>query len=253
MRKVGNEIVLATDNAGLFVTQNKMTSWKDISQGLMTKKINTLFVDGDEIYVGLYHEGVSMRKLKDGYWNAYNANLPNRNIRAIVKVKDELVVGTDMGIFKSEGHMSSWNGKHLGEQCSSLNLIGNKIIAGTVKGVLMSIDGGETWKYVHKRGAIHNTTVEEKNIYAMYTSGDVFVSDTSGRRWREIIYSPREGSYVYDVADLNGQVFMSNHHGVLFSKNKGRDWQLVSPEERFVFMDFLVVGDKVYGCTRSRK
>lgn len=251
IEKMGHELILATENAGLFMTENNKSSWKDIGKGLPSKKINTLYVSGDEIYIGLYHEGVTMWKLNSPYWNSYNNNLPNRNVLAIVKVKDELVVGTDMGIFKSSGHIQSWTGKHIGEQCVSLNISGDTLYAGTVKGVMMSKDSGETWAYIQKGGAIHTTILQERKIFASYTSGDLYMSDNWGRTWNKIAYSPREQTFVYSLVNAVDQLIMSNGYGVFHSATSANKWDLIYPEKNYSFVDFAAHDHVVFGATKK--
>ena len=252
IEKVGHELVLASENAGLFMTFNNKSSWKDISTGLATKIINTLYVKGDEIYIGLSHEGVTMWKLNSSYWNSYNSNMPNRNVRAIIKVGDELVIGTDMGIFKSNDHIQSWTGKFVGEPAVSLVMTGDTLYAGTAKGVLISLDGGEHWKYVHKGGSIHSLTLQGNNLYALYSSGDVFMGSNQGRTWKEIEYSPRDQSYIHSLVKAGDHFLMSNNHGVFQSANGKKDWQLVFTTEKYWFVDMVADDQVVYGAAQMK-
>ncbi len=250
IEKAGQELVLAIDNTGLFMTENNRTSWKDISNGLAVKKINTLYVSGDEIYIGLYYEGVTMWKLKSAYWNSYNNNLPNRNVLAIIKWKDELVIGTDMGIFKSSGHLQTWTGKYVGEQVVSLQATGDTIYAGTPTGVLRSKDGGEQWSFVHQNGGIHRLATEGNLIYAFYNSGDVYLSDNGGRTWNPIDLNPQGHLPVYGFINADDNFLLSNDAGVYRSKNGGLDWKLIYPDPGKLFADFTTFDHIVYGTTR---
>jgi hypothetical protein len=193
-----------------------------------------------------------MWKLNSTFWNSYNSNMPNRNVRAIVKVGDELVIATDMGIFKSNDHIQSWTGKFVGEPAVSLVKSGDTLYAGTLKGVLISLDGGEQWKYVHKGGAIHSLSIQDKKLYALYTSGDVFLSDNLGRSWKEIQYSPRDQSYIYALVKAGEHFLISNSHGVFQSKNGKRDWQLIFQPENYWFVDLVVDDQVVYGATSTK-
>ena len=50
----GKEIVMATDNLGLWLSSENRTTWKEIGERLPAKKINALYVSGEEIYAGVY-------------------------------------------------------------------------------------------------------------------------------------------------------------------------------------------------------
>jgi hypothetical protein len=251
IEKVGHELVLASSNAGLFMTEQHKSKWKDIGTGLATKNINTVYVVGDEIYIGLNHQGVTMWKLNTSYWTSYNNNLPNRNVLAILKMKDELVIGTDMGIFKSSDHIQTWTGKYIGETVFSLIMTGDTLYAGTVKGVLISKDGGENWSYIHKGGVVHALALQNKILFAQYTSGDLFRSENWGKSWDPINYSPREQSFLYHIVAADDNLLMSNNYGVFRSKNGGSDWLLIYPQKEYAFVDFTADDHVVYGTTRK--
>jgi hypothetical protein len=61
LAKKGNEIVLATDNRGLFITHQNRTSWKSVSQSLPTLKINSLHISN--VRIGFKHADTSPFKI----------------------------------------------------------------------------------------------------------------------------------------------------------------------------------------------
>jgi len=62
---------------------------------------------------------------------------------------------------------------------------------------------------------------------------------------------PKEGGYIYELAKVGNTLLMSNNYGLFKSTDGGNIWQNYLPEERFVFFDFLVVDNTVYGITRQ--
>ena len=249
--QLGSELVMTTVENGLFMTENHGSHWKDISTGLATKKINTLFISGNEIYLGLYHEGVTMWKLNSSYWNSYNLNLPNRNVIAITKVKDELLVGTDMGIFKSSGHLQTWVGKLMGEKVTSLQAKGDTIFAGTGKGVMVSEDGGEQWTYVHKSGQVYALTLIDHFLYAQFASGDLYRVDTRGNNWKKIDYGEKDKTPVYCILKVNDHYLISTQQGIFTSDNGENKWNLIYPTQSYWFADMVMKDQILYGAIRS--
>jgi photosystem II stability/assembly factor-like uncharacterized protein len=249
--KKGTEIVLATDNRGLFISENNRTAWKNIGQSLPGRKVNALHVSGDELYVGLHGQGVFVSSDNGGAWRPLNQGLPNLNVRAFVKHQSALVAGTDAGIFKKQEGATTWTQQFSGAQINSLNQEEGKIIAGTTVGVLLSADGGETWQVIHHRGALHSTAIAGGQVFALYISGDVFISADWGTTWNQAFYAPRKQSYVYELTRVNNDYVMSNNYGVFRSTDTGNTWALVHPEERMVFMDFIVFDSTLYGGTRT--
>ena len=248
--KKGNEIVLGTENKGLFITENDRNKWKDIGEELPSKKINALHISGKEIYTGLYNQGIFVTKNDGDLWQSLNKGLPNLKVQGILKIKDEILVGTDDGIYKTKDNLINWKSKYSGLQILSLQEVNGQIIAGTSKGILLSNDNGETWKTIHNEGALHYTSVLGEKIFALYMSGDVFMSEDFGTTWVEFDYTPRQSAYIYELVGTNEYLIMNNSYGVFQSIDNGQNWKHIFNEERFVFFDFVVFDNIIYGGTR---
>lgn len=248
--KKDNELILATDNQGIFITENNKSKWKNIGHDLPTSKINALQPADNDIYVGLYRQGIFKSSDNGSSWQPLNEGLPNLNVQAIVKVNENLIVGTNIGIFKTQNGLKNWKQKSLNIQILSLSKFEGKIIAGASTGVLLSMDKGETWKQIHTEGAIHYTAFIDNTIYAMYISGEVFMSKDLGNTWTKFNYSPNHRAYIYELTNIGDDLLMSNSYGLFKSTDNGKSWDNYFKEERFIFFDFLVVDNIVYGATR---
>lgn len=249
--KKGDELVLATDNQGIFVTENNKASWRDIGQDLPISKINALHVADNEIYVGLYRQGIYKSSDDGNSWQSLNNGLPNLRVQAILKLDENLLVGTDIGIFKTPIGQTDWKQKSSGSQVLSINEFNGKMIAGTSQGVLLSVDQGETWNTIHNEGAIHYTAYIDSIMYAFYVSGEGYRSTYFGNIWTKFDYLPKKGGYIYELAKVGNTLLMSNNYGLFKSTDKGNTWQNYLPEERFVFFDFMVIDNTVFGITRK--
>lgn len=248
--KKDNELLLATDNQGIFMTEGGKSRWKNIGKGLPASKINALHVAGSEIYVAAYQQGIFKSSDNGSSWQALNQGLPNLSVQAILKVDGSLIVGTDAGIFKREIIPGVWQQTFSSSQILSLNELNGNLIAGTASGVLRSTDKGENWKQIHAERAIHYTSFIDNTIYAMYMSGDVFMSKDLGNTWMKFTYSPSYRAYIYELTKIEDDLIMSNSYGLFKSKDNGKSWSNYLKEERFIFFDFLVVDDMLYGATR---
>jgi hypothetical protein len=98
----GNELLLATDNQGIFISENNKSKWRNIGRDLPSAKINALFVAGDDIYAGVYKHGIYNSSSNGNSWISLNERLPNLNVQAILKLNENLIVGTDIGIYKTQ-------------------------------------------------------------------------------------------------------------------------------------------------------
>jgi len=176
--------------------------------------------------------------------------LPNLNVQAILVHNGSLIVGTDIGIFKQQIGLKGWQQKFSLSQILSLNEWAGNLIAGTSAGVLLSTNGGETWRLIHKGGAIHSTAFIDNTIYAMYMSGDVFMSKDLGNSWTKFVYSPNYRAYIYELTIIGNELLMSNSYGLFKSRDGGKTWDNYFKEDKFIFFDFLVSDGILYGATR---
>ena len=248
--KKGKELILGTENRGLFMTENGKRQWKDIGKDLPGKKINAIHAIENELYVGVYDQGIFLTLDEGEHWESLNANLPDLKVQAILKMNDHLFVGTDVGIFKKQAKATAWKIKHGGMQILSLQNLGNTLIAGTSKGIFLSEDMGETWKEIHNQGALHYTAVVNDLIVGLYITGDVYISSDLGKSWNSCSYEPRTAAYIYELVGLKDHLIMNNSYGVFRSMDKGNNWEHCFKEERFTFFDLITVGDTIYGGTR---
>jgi photosystem II stability/assembly factor-like uncharacterized protein len=251
MEKRGSRIIMATDNHGMFISDDEKQRWTQIGSGLPAKKITALHLSGNEIYAGVYQQGIYVGRDDGAAWQSLNAGLKDLRVRAILRIGGGLLVGTDTGIFKSSPGDKKWTQVFSECQVISLNEDRGRIIAGSVLGVLLSTDGGEHWRWIQQEGAAHNTSILEGKIFVMNISGDLFISPDWGRTWSKSAYGPRESSYIYEVANVGDTLVMSKNYGLHRSTNGGRVWELTFPTEDVIFFDFLVFDQAIYAGTRS--
>ena len=102
----------------LFFTHNGGTNWYCVPLGINTANISYITVDPSNaqvVYMTLsgYNDGNKVYKSADGgtTWNNYSGTLPNVPVNCIVYEKgtnEGLYVGTDLGVYYSDGSMSDW-------------------------------------------------------------------------------------------------------------------------------------------------
>ncbi|MEM8900285.1 MAG: hypothetical protein AAGC85_19370, partial [Bacteroidota bacterium] len=236
----GEEIVIATDNLGLWLSSENRTTWKEIGKGLPGKKLNALYVDEDDIYVGVYREGLYRSSDEGKTWASLNFDLPNLNVQAVHIYQNRVFVGTDLGIYQLNTQETYWEAVIIGPQVLSLYDYQDKLIAGTSQGSLLSSDIGKSWKWIRQEGAVHYTHNIDQRIYELALNGDLMYSDDWGESWTETFYEPRSGSYVYEIAQVGEILVMSNNYGIHISEDYGVNWTLTYPTEEMGFFDFLV-------------
>ncbi len=244
----GSQLLAATDNHGLFLSDERREKWHPIGRGLPDRKITAVHAAEDTIIAGVFRHGVYVTRNNGETWTSLNDNLPNLNIRAIQSTLDGLLVATDAGIFKRAQDSRSWKPVFTECQIVSLNPGHGKIVAGGVKGVLLSEDQGEHWRWIHRAGAAHTTVLLDRKIVVMNISGDFFTSNDWGQTWHSAEYSPRQGSYVYDTVAVGPHLVASNNYGTHQSSDGGLTWQhLHDTEDRYAFLGLIAIGQTLYG------
>lgn len=207
----GDELIVATDNYGVFISQNSKTDWTTISNNLRSKKINVLHVSDHKIYVSAYGSGLYFTKDKGINWESINYNLGSLESQSVLMNDGKLLAGTDDGIYELQENTKTWTLLFPNVQVLSLFKHKNRLIAGTNLGTLLSPNNGKTWNWIHEEGAVHYTKLIDTTIVEMYIYNDVFISSNWGEDWTNADYIPREGSYVYEIEQVGNGLVMSNN------------------------------------------
>ncbi len=252
LRRLGGQIVLATDDAGLFMSELPAASWLQIGAALPGRKISALEVSGNEIYVSVFRHGAFVSDDRGQHWRVLDEAFKDRTVQSILKRERDLFLGVDSGIFRKRVGEGGWIKVFQGPQVVSLIPLQNRVIAASVGGVLRSDESATGWDWVHREGALHGLTVQGNDVFALYISGDLFVSRDQGLTWFELEYAPRHGSYIYGLSRAGSEsgYVMSNNYGVHRSKD-GQNWQLEVAQEDLAFFDFLVYEDRLYAGART--
>lgn len=251
MEKMGEQMVLATSNYGLFIGHPEKPVWKRVGQDLPNQKITALHIAGPVMYAGVYEAGIFVSKDEGATWTSLNKGLLDLSVRSILKINGTLLVGTNTGMFRLEQGQTRWQKIFSEGQVTSLKTAAGKIVGGTNLGGIFSEDGGNNWRWIIKKGALHNISILSDKIIAMEISGDLRISADWGKTWELVNYFPRQYSYIYEAAEAAGYFVFSNNYGVHHSEDGGKTWALVFPNEETVFYDFQVFGQTIYAGTRG--
>ena len=246
-----NELLLATDNEGLFISEGR-SRWRKLSSlSIIGEKVNAIHVHQGIIYLGMYNKGIFVSRNKGETWENWTYNLGDLKVQAICFYDDQLFVGTDSAIEKFNLDNKTWETLFSGVQVVSLETTSDKMIAGTSRGTLLSIDSGSNWDWIHQQGAVHYTRLVQDRIVEFSISGPVYISDNWGKSWLKAEYAPWQRSYVYEMAAVENAWILSNNYGVHKSWDHGKTWDLIFPNKKFFFFDLLVSEDMIIAGTRD--
>ena len=251
MEMLNGEMVIASDNMGIFKSDTNLTHWKQIGRDLPGTKINALHVEDSTLFIGVFRQGIFKSENMGKNWLPLSFNLPDQNVQAICTYNNQLVAGTDTGIFILPKKGQIWEPTSVTEQVVSIFEKEGILVAGTSQGTVVSDDGGKSWNWVSREGAVHYTHSVGNRIFELCLNGDLYYSDDWGQHWVESKYEPRVSSYVYEMVKVGDYLVMSNNYGIHQSAENGHSWQLIYRTETMGFFDFLVIGNTIYGGTRS--
>lgn len=251
MERMGNEIIIATDNLGVFSSTNNRTQWKRIGTNLPNQKINALHFVENTIFVGVYREGIFKSEDEGITWNSINYNIPNLNVQTIWQFEGELYAGTDMGIFRLSKNEKFWKSTAITTQVLSIYEYEGILVAGTSQGTVISKDKGNSWDWIRKEGAVHYTHNIGMRVVELALNGDLVYTDDWGLNWIEMEYEPRTGSYVYEIVKVGEYLLLSNNYGIHRSIDNGQSWEHIFKTESFGFFDLIAIGNDIYGGTRT--
>jgi hypothetical protein len=178
-----SSIFAGTDGYGIFVSTNNGENWKSINEGLQSKIVHTIFINGKTLPAGQARifagteTGVSVSTDNGENWRSINSGLFGLGVWSLVATAD--TVG-DTTIF-----------------------------AGTWSGVYSSTDWGENWKITGLSSTtmpVHSIIIFDRYMYAATFSGGLFLSLDKGRTWKNIDINPK-GTTGYDPISVSAPIY----------------------------------------------
>ena len=251
IERVGLELIIGTEQNGLFMSEGDRSSWKLLGENLPSKKIKNIEVIDEQNIIVTFSNGIFTTLDFGRSWIDMTYNLKDENVMDVLLFGENIFAGADNGIY--ELHNKNWRPVYQGQQVSCLKHLNGKLFAGTVKGLLQSNDDGTNWELTQTEGAIHNIVIVNWKILLMYINGDVYTSTDIGETWQKALYHQNHSSYVYEATAIGNSMLMSNNYGVHQSIDDGLTWQLIYNQRDEFFSDFLVVPNLIYGVTRENK
>lgn len=250
--------------SGIFAGGN----WQ--SSGLAHQHISTLAVDFNnpqDIFAGS-SQGKVFASIDGGqHWAEHRTGLPptiSINMLSFDATGKKLYAATDTGLFVSTDAALHWIpvGKAAADRSYNYTALTfdlkapQTIFAGTAShGVLVSLDGGNTWSFINK-GLPPPTTINaltfdvlSGQLWAATASG-IYRSDNRGGSWQTfntglapsvIVNSVQPDTNV--IGGTKGLIFAGTNHGFYFSQDYGAHWKtsqepLVGTSVHVVYVDF---------------
>jgi len=184
-----SSIYAGTEGDGIFVSTDNGENWDSINDGLQSKVIYTIFINGKTIFAGT-ETGAYVSTNNGLNWNKINSGLSDNPVWSFTK-----------------------------SNIANSTQVGTTIFAGTWSGVYYSTNNGANWEVTGLSNTtmpVHSIVVYDNYIFAATLAGGIFCSQDNGITWRDhsILYSggqPGDGAIVtvYSLSSIGPNVIVS--------------------------------------------
>ena len=177
----GTALFAATDGPGIYRSLDQGQSWSPSLPGL---KVITLALQGGTLYAGTDGDGVFISANDGQSWTSSKTGLTALDVRAFGFNDSNIFAGTvSGGIFRSSDGGQNWTALK-GDLPQNLSVFsfaasGKKLFAGTIYGVFLSENKGESWQQINAGLLdiyVASLAVKGINLIAGTRTGGVFSS-----------------------------------------------------------------------------
>lgn len=209
----GNSIYAGTESDGVFMSTNDGTTWSASSNGLINSPFRCFIQFNQKLYVGSYGSGVFVLDNLTKNWKATNdinsnnskINLFVNSLAVEINTEEQLYVGTDEGLFKTNVIRAGYWIKMQSFPIKCLKIYGNQLYSGTSTlesddiytskkytppsgyfGILTSNNGGETWTNLNKGLSYNQVTsfiIKQSTFLAGTIGTGIYKSINNGNLW----------------------------------------------------------------------
>ena len=243
-----SSIFAGTNGDGIFASTDNGENWVSINDGLSSKVIHTIFIDGSNIFAGT-EAGASISTNNGLSWNTINSGLSGLGVWSFavsnfIPGSPIFYEGTWSGVYSSTNNGLNWEATGLSSTTMPVHSIvvhDNYIFAATLGGGLYNSDNGIVWSNISIENTdaffgitelvpVYSLASIDTNIiagagpgyfYRMSTHDTVFVNFYPG-------ISNTKPILCYTVRSAT--LFAGNSNGDIFSSDpSGLSWSRISP------------------------
>lgn len=249
-RDAGGVLLLGTEGAGVLRSTDGGQTFSTSNDGFAERVFTRVLVDPktSHVVVGVKgdrnHSGVLRAPRVEGPWTRVGDGLEGREVLALALDGDEILAGTDDGLFRSASHCGLWTRlptsvdgidahPHVADVAA---LPGGILLAATADGMLRSSDGGATWQrqtlgLARAVLALAASPTDPRLLVATTPLG-TFRSGDAGASWEQVARGLADpGIEIHSLAFLprgNSVVFAATRAGLLRSTDQGHVWKRCS-------------------------
>lgn len=161
----GNNIFAATQSKGIYKSTDKGNSWIPVNKGLQYLMIGSLYSDGKNLFTGTGGSKFYISTDNGENWNSVDRNLPDLGgaVLSVSAIGNKIFAGSYKGICYSTNFGESWNRLYnnlSNKAVYTIKMIDSVLFAGTSAGIFLSIDEGITWSRINEGGNNYTRIVQ---------------------------------------------------------------------------------------------
>jgi hypothetical protein len=219
---------------GIFRTNSGTIKWMPANNGMPFTSVTSISSQWVNLFAGTNGGGLYHSTDAGVFWDiSVSYGLGDLDIHALCQAGQELLVGTDSGVFVSLTGGLGWTGFNSGFTDLHVHAFafqGNNIFAGTDDGVYLTTDEGYNW--VKKTNGLTNKNtrallVTAGSVFAGMKNGGLFRSDNNGDSWLDVS-GGLTNQDVSSLASAEPAVFAGTANGLFRSTDNGQNWSLVN-------------------------
>ncbi len=232
-----------TTGKGVFLSTDEGASWKGVNTGLNTLAVNTLALNGADIFAGTYAGGAFITSDNGKHWSSLPNGMTFPVVWAFAFSGSNIFAGNDGGwitngarLYKSTNNGVDWYESQTGlpgdVSVRTFAVSGSNIFAGTrSKGMFLSTNNGTSW-FEFNNGLtdlnIRTSVIKGSNIFVGTYGGGIFYSPISGANWTSVNSGLRD-LYIGSLAVSGNNIFAGSfENGVFFSTDNGSNWKVAN-------------------------
>ena len=234
-----NRIYVATDNAGLFRSDDLGETLHPMDEGFCNRHLVSLVALGTTLYASSAADGAIgfFRSSSEGRWESIHAVPPllgQRIVKVLPLDPTHLYVLTSTSILLSPDAGLTWNvfGPRIGARLTDLVAPtpgGRRLLVSTDDGVYSSEDDGLSWQRARldpEHASIRSLVALGPKSIAAISRHSILIS-ADGEEYRTVS-APATGSEIYAVIVTDrGTLLAATSHGLRRSEDLGATWRSV--------------------------
>jgi len=225
-----DNIIAATETGDVFLSTDNGNYWEIINSQIKYRIMKSLMIDSNSIFIGCSSKyafpdeygkdnsgGIFFSSDNGKSWK--NKGFLGKSVNTILKVSNNILIGTGDGIYLSTDMGDTWISKGLSEDIYTIAINKDNIWVGTDKGIYLSTDMGDTWISKGLSEYIFTIAINEDNIWVGTDKG-IYLSTDMGDTW----ISKGLSEYIFTIAINEDNIWVGTDKGIYLSTDMGDTW-----------------------------